>query len=213
MKVLAIGSQKGGVSKSTSTLYLATRAAEHFGGTRDHPTVVLIDRDESKNLTELVRLRPELLRPGVMLITGEALPPPSSSLRLAIIDTPPGLSAIQSLKESHLVLVPVHPEDQGVANLVRYLRNIEAQRVTVSPAMRLVALLPAMVERTVLHRERLDDIRRIAARHQPPLLVLPPVPRRARIATYDLSAPDYDAAARELFAHAFADQTTSALAR
>jgi cellulose biosynthesis protein BcsQ len=213
MKVLAIGSQKGGVSKSTSALYLATRAAEYFGGTAERPAVGILDRDESKNLTELVHLHPDLLRPGVVLLEGNDRLYSDRGLKLVIIDTPPGLSAIQSLKESHLVLVPVHPEDQGVANLVKYLRNIEAQRVTVSPSMRLVALLPAMVERTVLHRERLEDIRQIAARHRPPLLVLPPVPRRARIATFDLNAPDYDAPAKELFAHAFIDQKTSALAR
>jgi cellulose biosynthesis protein BcsQ len=213
MKVLSIGGQKGGISKSTSTLYLATRAAELLQGTARRPVVGIVDRDESKNLTELLYLRPDLLRPGVVLLEGEALPPAGAGLKLVIVDTPPGLSAIQSLKESDLVLVPVHPEDQGVANLVKYLRNIEAQRVTVSPNMRLVALLPAMVERTLLHRERLEDIRQIAARHDPPLPVLPPIPRRARIAAYDLSAPDYDAAAKELFAHALIDQTPSTRAR
>ncbi len=202
MRVLAVGAQKGGVSKSTSTLYLATRAAEVYGGTAERPAVGIVDRDESLNLSKLLRLYPDLLRPGVVLLPGIELPPASSNLRLVIIDTPPGLSAIQSLKESHLVLVPVHPEDQGILNLVTYLENIEAQRLIVSPNMRLVALLPAMVERTVLHRERMADIRHIAEQHSPPLLVLPPIPRRARIATYDLSASEYDVVAKELFTHA-----------
>jgi cellulose biosynthesis protein BcsQ len=212
MKVLAVGAAKGGVSKSTTTLYLATRAAALSGGSAARPTVGIIDRDESKNLTELLHLRPELLRPGVCLLPGETLPPGDTSLQLVVIDTPPGLSAIQSLREAHLVLVPVHPEDQGVANLVRYLRSIEAQRLTVSPGMRLVALLPAMVERTVLHRERLTDIHTIASRHVPPLPVLPPVPRRARIAAYDLDAPEYDAPAQELFAHGLLERPASTLA-
>lgn len=211
VKVLAVGSQKGGVSKSTSSLYLATRAVAYLGGSMERPAVGLLDRDESKNLTELVQLRPELLRPGVVLLGGDGLPPAADGLQLVVIDTPPGLSAIQSLKEAHLVLVPVLPEDQGVANLVKYLRNIEAQRITVSPNMRLVALLPAMVDRTILHRQRLEDIERIAAHHRPPLLILPPVHRRARIAAYDLDAPDYDAPAKELFAHALSKQTAPAL--
>ena len=212
MKVLAIGSQKGGVSKSTTALYLATYAAQLSGGTADRPTVGLLDRDESKNLTELISLRPELLRPGVVLLPGESLPKADAGLQLVVIDTPPGLSAIQSLNEAHLVLVPVHPEDQGVANLVKYLRGIEAQRLTVSPGMRLVALLPTMVERTVLHRERLADIAAIATHHRPPLAVLTPVPRRARIAMYDLDAPEYLAPARELFEHGLIAQTAASLA-
>lgn len=213
MKVLAVGSQKGGVGKSTSTLYVATRAAEQLGSTERRPLVAVVDRDESKNLTELVRLRPELLRPGVVLLEGEALPAPNAGFGLVLIDTPPGLSAIQSLKEADLVLIPVHPEDQGVANLVKYLRSIEGQRLTVSPGLRLLALLPSMVERTVLQRERLEDIRRIAARHRPPLLVLPSVPRRARIAAFDLAAPEYDAPTQEIFAHACISPSAPALAR
>jgi cellulose biosynthesis protein BcsQ len=213
MKVLAVGSQKGGVSKSTTALYLATHAAAISGGTARKPTVGILDRDESKNLTELLRLRPELLREGVVLLKGDALPAAAVGLQLVVIDTPPGLSAIQSLRESHLVLVPVHPEDQGVVNLVKYLRGIEAQRLTVSPGMRLVALLPAMVERTVLHRQRLADIKEIAAQYRPPLTVLSPVPRRARIALYDLNAPEYAVPARELFDHGLIEQTAASLAR
>lgn len=213
MKVLAVGAQKGGVSKSTTSLYLATRASELWSATDAQPRVGILDRDESKNLTELLHLRPELRRPGVVLLSGEALPPASDGLDLVVIDTPPGLSAIQSLKESDLVLVPVHPEDQGVANLVRYLRHIEAQRITVSPGMRLVALLPAMVERTVLHRQRLADIQHIAAHHRPTLPILSAVPRRARIAAYDLDAPEYDKPAKELFSHVFLNQETPTFIR
>jgi len=212
VKIIAVGSAKGGVGKSTSALYLATRAAECLGGTAERPVVGLVDRDESKNLTELLRLRPDLLRPGVILL-GEDIPADSTGLHVIVIDTPPGLTAIQSLKEAHLVLVPVHPEDQGVANLVRYLRSIEGQRQTVSPKMRLLALLPSMVERTVLQRQRLEDIRLIAARHRPPLIVLSPVPRRARIAAFDLNAPEYDVPTQEIFSHASISPFSSTVTR
>jgi len=199
MRVLAVGSAKGGVSKTTSALYLAARAAAALGAREGDRAVAIVDRDESRNLTRLLSVRPELRWPGVDLVAGEDLP---RDYGLVVIDTPPGLSAIPSLKEADGVLVPVLPEDQGVTNLILYLRDIESQRITVSPRLRLLALLPAMVHRTVLHRERIEDIKEIAAAHWPPLLVLPPVPWRARIANFDLSAPEYDAPAQELFDHA-----------
>jgi cellulose biosynthesis protein BcsQ len=202
MRVLAIGSAKGGVSKTTSTLYLATRAAEALGSTPEKPLVGMIDRDDSRNLTRLLHLRPELLRPGVVLLPDADLPSPASGLEFVIIDTPPGFMALPSLKEAHMVLVPVLPEDQGVANLILYLERIEDLKKAISPAMRLIALLPAMVDRTSLHRERLQEIREIAAHQRPPLRVLSPVPRRARIAAFDLGAPEYDDPAKELFSYA-----------
>lgn len=203
MKVLAVGAQKGGVGKSTSSLYLAARAAELLGGTVERSVVGLLDRDEAKNLSELVALRPDLLLPGVTLLEGEELPAARMGLQLVIVDTPPGFKATASLRESHMIVVPVLPEDQGIANLIKYLRNIEEQRLVVSPGMRLVALLPTMVEpRRILHQARMDDIRAIAADHHPTLSVLTPVQRRARIGAYDLRAPDYDQPAKELFDHA-----------
>ncbi len=204
MKVLAVGAQKGGVGKSTSSLYLATRAAERLGGTPAEPAVGILDRDESKNLSRLLKRHPGLLGPGVVLLEGEELPAASSGLRLVVIDTPPGVSAVESLRAAHLLVVPVLPEEQGVLNLVEYLKNIEAQRITLSPNIRLLALLPTMVQRRLtLHRLLLEQIDIIGAAHKPRLPVLPPVPRRSKIAEYDLSAPEYDAASEELFTHAF----------
>lgn len=203
MKVLAIGAQKGGAGKTTSALFLATRAAEYLGGTREHPAVALIDRDESKNLSRLLRLDSSLLRPGVVLVAGEELPPRSAGLALTIIDTPPGLTAIKSLREANFIVVPVLPETQGVINLTQYLQNIEAQRLAVSPSMRLLALLPTKVQaRTISDRQRLEDIRQIAQGQRPPLLVLPPVPQRETIKLYKLESSEYDAPAKELFTHA-----------
>ncbi|MDP9351294.1 MAG: ParA family protein [Chloroflexota bacterium] len=204
MRVLAVGAPKGGVGKTTTSLYLATRLAERLGGTRERSVVGLLDRDHSRHLTRLVELREELLRPGVTLIEGTALPPPDCGLEMIVIDTPPGLAAIDSLQAAQMVLVPVQLEDQGVASLVDYLDDVDMQRIAVSPQMRLLAVLPTMVDgRTLMHRQRLKDVMQIAGAQRPPLPVLPPVPRRSRIMNFDLSAVEYDAAAKELFDHAY----------
>lgn len=203
MKVLSVGAQKGGVGKTTSSLYLATRAASYLDGTVDNPAVGLVDRDESKNLTELLTDYPTLIRTGIVLLAGEDIPPSSAGLQLVIIDTPPGLSAISSLEESDLVVVPVVPETQSVINLRKYLETIEHQRLSIEHRMRLLALLPTRVEtRSPMDRLRLDDIRAIAAHQDPAVPVLTPVPQRASIKRYELDAPEYDQPARELFDHA-----------
>ncbi len=202
-KVLAVGSQKGGAAKSTTSLYLATRFAEYLGGTEERPVVGLLDRDvTSKNLSEMLRLHPEMVRPGVKLLPGKELPREDEGLRLVVIDTPPGIAAIDSLKSAHLLVVPVIPSQQGAVNLVQYLRNIKGQRVSVSPHMRLLALLPAAVRNTKLHREVLETIRDIAGSYDPPLPMLPPVPLRTAIEEWNLDAREYDAAAKELFKYA-----------
>ncbi len=94
------------------------------------------------------------------------------------------------------------PSEQGVVNLVQYLRNIKGQRVSVSPHMRLLALLPSAVRNTRLHREVLDAIKDIAGSYDPPLPVLPPIPQRTAIEEWNLDAREYDAAAKELFEYA-----------
>jgi len=202
-KVLAVGAQKGGVGKTTSAIYLAARAAELFGGTAKVPVVGLVDRDESENLTTLVRMRPELLAPGVVLLSGTSLPGRDSGLKMVIIDTPPGLSAIDSLQEANLVVIPVLPEEQGVNNFAVYLRNLDRFRLMANPTMRLVAAVPTMVEaRSTMHRALLHVVEQVAKQHQPPLAVLTAVPRRSQIRDVDLRAPYYDQPAKELWSHA-----------
>lgn len=202
MRVLAVGAQKGGVGKTTSAIYLAARAAELFGGTADRVVVGLIDRDESQNLTTLFRMRPEILPPGVVLFKGPELPR-DIGLEMVIIDTPPGLSAIDSLKEANLVVIPVLPEEQGVNNFAVYLRNIDRYSLMTNPTMRLVAALPTMVEaRSSMHKALLPVVERVAQEHQPPLAMLPAVPRRSQIRDVDLRAPFYDEPAKELWSHA-----------
>ena len=203
MRILAVGAQKGGVGKTTSAIYFAARAAELLGGTADRPVVGLVDRDESQNLTALVRMRPEILPSGVILLQGMGLPARDSGLELVIIDTPPGLTAIDSLKEANFVVIPVLPEEQGVNNFAVYLRNIDRYRVMADPAMRLVAALPTMVEtRSAMHKALLPVVGRVAQEHQPPLAVLSAVPRRSQIRDVDLRAPFYDQPAKELWQHA-----------
>ena len=199
MRVLAVGAQKGGVGKTTTSLYLSARATRLLGSTRQRPLVALLDRDESKNLTMLLRMQPELLQAGVVLLDGEALPPAAAGFEFVIIDTPPGVSAMASLQQADLVLVPVQPEPQGIANLQLYLRNIDRYRRRVSPNLRLLALLPSMLKRTTLQRNGLAAIEEIAGSYDPPLIVLPAVPERARIASYDLGAPEFDPVAEEVF--------------
>ncbi len=200
--ILAVAAGKGGVGKTTSALYIAAQAARLLGGTADDPAVAIIDRDESRNLTKRLQLEPDLLRPGVVALPGEELPPADCGLDLVVLDTPPGHLSLDSLRQAQLVVVPVLPETNGVITLTEYLDNLELHRITVSPDMRLVALLPTMLMRTLTHAQRLEEIRAIAAHHRPPLTMLTPVPRRTRIEGLDLDAPEYEAPAKELFAHA-----------
>lgn len=201
-KVLAIAAGKGGVGKTTTCLYVAALAAQWLRGTVGCPVVGLIDRDESRNLTRRVELEPYLVAPGVLLLSGTHLPDQGRGLELVIIDTPPGLTSIESLREAQLVLVPVQPETNGVITLTEYLHNLDLHRITVSPEMRLVALLPTMVGNTLTHARRVENIRTIASQYRPPLAVLTPVPRRIRIENMDLSAPEYITPTEELFDHA-----------
>ena len=192
--VLAIGAQKGGVGKTTTAVYTAHHA--RLAGLR----VALVDRDESHILTELLAFRPELLASGAVLWPGRDLPPASAGFDLVIIDTPPGLSALQSLREAHYLLIPAVPEDQGVLNLMLYLKLLDTQRIYVNPRLHLVAILPTKVQiRTVYHRERLADIATIASRQEPPLRVLPAIPLRIQIAACEMSAPEYVAPIEEVF--------------
>lgn len=206
MRVLAVGAQKGGVGKTTTALYTAYHAARLLGAGEGR-RVGLVDRDESGNLTQLLRLRPELLAQGVELLPGPYMPSADAGYEFVVIDTPPGVSAISSLADANLVLVPVLPEPQGVANLITYLGNIDAQGRSVSPNMRLLALLPTLVEKKVrMHAEHIRLIAEIAGEERPPLAVLPPVRRLQQVREYDLRAPDYAAVAEELFSYAFPRQ-------
>jgi len=199
MQVLAVGSQKGGVGKTTSTLYLAAHAAAWYAARGLAGAVAIIDRDETQNLRTQVARRPGLLAPGVDLLDGTDLPAADAGYRLVLIDTPPGNTAIGSLHQAHLVLVPVHPSEAGLANLQTYLRHIEAQRLVLAPRLRLLALLPTMVERTVLQRDMLKVIEHIAGDHEPPLRMLSSVPRRAAIADFNYRSPEYRKVAEEVF--------------
>ena len=202
MKIIAIGAEKGGVGKSTTALYLAARAADRLHHPDGRARVAIVDRDDSRWLSELWCTRPDVQRPDVLLMPDREIPDPRSGIEVVFIDTPPGAHALASLRESQMVVVPCPPTDWGVNALGTYIRRVEQQVMTMSPGMRLVAILPTMVDaRTSLHRERLEDIGVIATRHKPPLLVLPKIPNHVSVQLPDLHAHEYDDAAEELFRH------------
>src|SRR5207248_1915380 len=185
-----------------SSLYFATRLAEALGGTRGQPVVGLVDRDENRNLSLLLKAEPELLRPGVALLNGVPSGRAAGNLRVVIVDTPPGHTAIKALREAQLIVVPVIPSGQSVLALGEYLRNLEHHRVVGHAGLRLLALLPTMVRNTTAHRQRLADLQAIAVAQRPPLLILPAIAQRTRIEEHDLDAPEYDVPAQEVLTHA-----------
>lgn len=202
MRVLAVGAEKGGSGKSTTTLFLAARAAERLKSTAARPRVAIVDRDDDAHLTDLWLNQEELGRDDIVLIPGKRLPGPGDGFALVLIDTPPGQAALASLREAHLVVVPCPPTDMNVHSLSRYLRRVEDQSETISPSMRLLAVLPTIVKRTTLHKTRIAAIEAIAASHTPPLLVLPPIADLTPVQIPDLTHPAYDRAAKELFDYA-----------
>ena len=201
MNVLAIAAQKGGVGKTTTTIYTANYAAQMLEATSERPLIGIIDREETGNLTKLVQIGEVRLAPGVELLPGYDVPHNHPTLRLVVVDTPPGYMAIKSLEEANLVTIPAIPESNGIVNLIDYLKLLDDAKVSVNPRMRLVAVLPTMVMNNGLHRQRLEEIKAIAGRRQPPLVVLDAIPRRINIARYELSS-EYAAATREMIRHA-----------
>jgi len=202
MKVLAVGAEKGGSGKSTTTLYLAARAAERLKSTSARPRVAILDRDDDAHLTDLWLHQEGLRRDTIALVPGKRLPRSGDGFDFVLIDTPPGQAALASLREAHLVVVPCPPTDMNVHSLSRYLQRVEDQSATISPNMRLLAVLPTIVKRTTLHKTRIAAIEAIAESHVPPLLVLPPISDLTPVQIPDLSHLAYDRAAKELFDHA-----------
>lgn len=204
MKVLAIGAEKGGAGKTTTTLYLAARAADRLGmHPSGHPRVAIVDRDNPQQLTKIWTSRRHVRRDDILLMPDGMLPDKDSSIDVVLIDTPPGLGALPSLEHAQTIVVPCPTTELGVNALPTYIRRVEQRIGSLSPNMRLVAIVPTQFKpRALSHQDRLEEIKDVAARHQPPLLVLPPVPDRVRVQELQLSSSDYNGAAEELFAHA-----------
>jgi len=110
---------------------------------------------------------------------------------------------LTQLKHTHLIVVPVTPDTQGIINLADHLTNLAAQRMIVNPAMRLLALLPTrVIANRKAHKQRLADVDTIARGQRPPLRVLPYIPERMHIQGYELRRPDYTKQAEEMLTHA-----------
>jgi len=203
MKIVAIGAEKGGAGKTTTTLYLATRAADRLRCPDGRPRVAIVDRDTPRQLTKEWTARPHIRRDDILLMPDGTLPSANSGIEVVLIDTPPGRDALPSLEDAHTIVIPCPTTDLGVNALPTYIRRVEERIVTLAPHMRLVAIVPTQFKpRALSHQDHLEDIKDIAARHQPPLLVLPAIQDRVRVQELRMSAPDYDAAAEELFRHA-----------
>jgi chromosome partitioning protein len=97
---IAIGSQKGGVSKTTTTLSLGACLAEHNGASR---SVLLIDLDPQANLTMALGINPSSVRRMV----GDALLEQSSLLAVS--------------RESALSNLDLVPANQGLLVLDKAL--------------------------------------------------------------------------------------------
>lgn len=202
MKVLAIGSEKGGCGKSTTTLYLAARAAERLHSSAAHPKVAIVDRDRDGHLSRMWVRRADVRRASIVLQQGTFLPAADSGIELVLIDTPPGADALATLREAHLVVVPCPPTEWNVESLNIYLQRVSDVIRTRRLDMRLVAILPTIVKRTNLHRVNLEKMQALASMQDPPLLVLPPIPDHSEVQEPNLSTHEYDAAAEELFRYA-----------
>ncbi len=199
---IVVSAWKGGVGKSTTSVYLAALLARETDA-----GVAFVDRDASRNLTAMVAQRPdlcdELAGREVSLVSGEEIPPRRKGFAYIVIDTPLGDRAIAALRDATLVVLPVKPEDQSSGNFVKHLEQLDDARLAMSPHMRLLAALPTMVWRTGRslvrqHQDHLDNIAAIAARRHPPLPVLPNVPLSTRVMNFDLDAPEYRPAAEEI---------------
>lgn len=202
MKVVAIGSEKGGVGKSTTTLYLAAWSAAKLGRRDGRPRVAIVDRDHSRWLSHQWRLLAYKDIGDILLLPDTRLPAAGSGIDLVLIDTPPGADALRSLEEADAIIVPTPPNDWGVDALATYLRTVDTSTTTTGSRTRIVAVLPTFVEsRRRTHKQRLSEIEAIAARHRPPLMILPYVRRLAEVEEKDLRSTEYDAAAKELSRH------------
>lgn len=129
---IGVSAWKGGVGKSTTSVYLAALLARETDA-----GVAFVDRDASRNLTAMVAQRPdlrdELAGREVSLVSGEEIPPRRKGFAYIVIDTPLGDRAIAALRDATLVVLPVKPEDQSSGNFVKHVEQLDDARLAVSP--------------------------------------------------------------------------------
>jgi cellulose biosynthesis protein BcsQ len=192
MIIVALASVKGGVGKTASTIYLASEFARRLGPGK----VAVVDRDRtSRNLTKTWHwLAPPK---GVDLAPDERIP---EGYEIVLIDTPPGLDAVPSLNGAELVIVPTKLEPQSVVSLDEYFNEVQVQRSTTSPQLRLVAILPTLVRAGEDTAEIQQVVEGIAGQHG--LTLLPRVRDMRPIARWSWGSKEYRAPAREVLRHA-----------
>lgn len=160
-KIIAVSSQKGGCSKTTSAMEIGSSLAQ-----RGYKTLI-IDADSQQTAVAWARAAP-IDKPFPVAVIGMAsyggkmhreVQRQLEHYNIIIIDCPPSVEAttpMSALLIADLVIVPVPPSAADVWSCQATLALIERVQV-INPELRAV-LLATKVQRTSLSRAVLDEL-------------------------------------------------------